>query len=191
MLETILVACIVSKLKGYRVKDIVTEKAFYPLLACEIFYWMTQINLFAGQYGFLKYAAIFKSVYLCTTLLIVFRYDLYKYAFIGVGFVIVGGWCNDLAIAANNGYMPVYPTLSYLTGYVRPEAFGVADQLHILGNEMTKMKYLTDLFDTGYSILSIGDVLIRILPGSILYQGIKHMNEERQLRELEKGVYKR
>ncbi|MGL4800616.1 MAG: DUF5317 family protein [Cellulosilyticaceae bacterium] len=187
MLETILVALLISKIKGYKVNVVVMEKAFYPLFVCEIIYWCIQMSLFAGNYAFLPYAAVFKSIYLCTTLFIVFRYDLAKYALIGAICVLVGGWCNDVAIAANGGYMPVFPSLSYLTGYVSKEAFGVADQLHILGNEWTKAKYLTDIFDIGYSILSIGDLLIRLLPGLVLYKGIQCANKEQRMKMSKEG----
>lgn len=187
MLETIGVVLLISKLRGYKVSYLLTEKAFYPLLLCEVFYWGVQLSLFADNYAFLPYVAMFKSIYLCSTLFIIFRYDLFTYAIIGACFVVIGGWCNDLVIAANGGYMPVYPTLSYLTGYANNEAFGVADQLHILGNQTTQLKGLTDIFDIGYSVLSMGDILIRLLPGIILYKGIGRANEEREQNKEIKG----
>lgn len=132
-----------------------------------------QILIFNGNYSFLAFTGLFKSIYLCSTLFIVYRYNLYKYALIGSGCVLLGGWCNDLAIWANHGKMPVFPTLSLWTGYSSPEMFGVADQLHIFGDQTTKLKMLTDFIDLGYSVLSIGDVLIRILPFIVIYQGLK------------------
>ncbi|MGL4738756.1 MAG: DUF5317 family protein [Cellulosilyticaceae bacterium] len=173
MIETILLAILLSYKRGYQIDKIWKEKAFYPLLACELLYWGIQLSIFTDNYGLIQYATIFKSVYLCSTLFIVFRYELYSYAILGSACVLLGGWCNDLAIAVNNGQMPVYPTLSRLTGYVKMEAFGVADQLHVLGNEATRLKGLTDIFDIGYSVLSIGDVLIRVLPFIIVYQGLR------------------
>lgn len=182
MLETLLIAIIISYKKGYDISCIWKDKSFYPLLLCELFYWIMQISIFSGEYGFLEYAAIFKTVYLCTTLFIVFRFELYKYAIIGSICVVVGGWCNDLAIAANGGKMPAFPTLSYITGYVKENSFGVADQLHILGSDATKLKFLTDIFDVGYSIMSIGDILIRALPFIVVYQGIKVASRNRAIR---------
>ena len=72
--------------------------------------------------------------------------------------------------------MPVYPTLSYLTGYVTPESFGSIDSLHILGNAETKLKVLTDYIDYGYSILSIGDVIIHLFVCFMLFYLIKAVN---------------
>lgn len=180
MLETLVLALIISYKKGYDISCIMKEKVFYPLLACEIFYWGIQIAIFKGNYMFLPYVGIFKSVYLCTTLFIVFKYELYQYAIGGSACVLIGGWCNDLAIQANGGHMPIYPTLSLLTGYVKLEDFGVLDQLHILGDRATKMKWLTDIFDIGYSVLSIGDILIRVLPFVVVYQGIKVVSQEKE-----------
>ena len=50
-------------------------------------------------------------------------YREYISAIIGSIFVIVGGILNDIAISANNGYMPVFPSLSYLTGYAKIDSF--------------------------------------------------------------------
>lgn len=181
MIETLLIAILVSYKKGYNLNFLWKEKAFYPLFICEGIYWIIQILLFNGNYIFLPYVHLFKTLYLCSTLFLVFRFELYKYALLGSACVIIGGWCNDLAIWANSGKMPVFPTLSYLTGYTTPDMFGLVDQLHVLGNHSTKLKILTDYIDLGYSILSIGDVLIRLLPFMILYQGLKYANSQKSL----------
>lgn len=181
MIETLLIAILISYKKGYDLKFLWKEKAFYPLFICEGIYWLIQILLFNGNYMFLPYVHIFKTLYLCSTLFIVFRFELYKYALLGSACVIIGGWCNDLAIWANNGKMPVFPTLSYLTGYTSPNMFGVVDQLHILGNHATNLKILTDFIDLGYSILSIGDIFIRVLPFIIIYQALKKATIQKSL----------
>ncbi|MEG0847925.1 MAG: DUF5317 family protein, partial [Niameybacter sp.] len=129
MLETLLIAILVSCKKGYSLQTLWTEKTFYPLFICEGFYWVMQLFLFNGNYTLLPYSALFKGIYLSSTFFIVYRFELYKYAFIGSACVILGGWCNDLAIWANRGKMPVFPTLSSWTDYASPEMFGVADQL--------------------------------------------------------------
>lgn len=76
--------------------------------------------------------------------------------------------------------MPVFPTLTYWTGYASPEAFEkarqVANDFHILGSDQTKLKWLTDWIDLGYSVLSIGDVLIRVFVVLVLYGAIKEIN---------------
>lgn len=181
MIETLLIALLISYKRGYDLKLLWKEKAFYPLFICEGSYWLIQLLLFNGNYIFLPYVHIFKTLYLCTTLFIVFRFQLYKYALLGSSCVLLGGWCNDLAIWANGGKMPVFPSLSYWTGYIKPEMFGVVDQLHILGSSTTQFKILTDFIDLGYSILSIGDVLIRILPFIVIYQGLKSATSQKLL----------
>jgi hypothetical protein len=55
--------------------------------------------------------------------------------------------------------------------------FGSADNLHVLGGEATKLKYLTDYLDVGYSILSPGDVLIHLFFCIMLYSLIKAVND--------------
>ncbi|MGL4344329.1 MAG: DUF5317 family protein [Cellulosilyticaceae bacterium] len=179
MLETWIVVLLISYKKGNDISCVWKEKSFYPIILCELLYWILQLGVFNNDYNAVAYGGVLKTVYLCTTLFIVFRFELYRYAIIGAICVILGGWCNDLAIAANGGYMPVFPTLSLMTGYVKIEAFGVADQLHVLGNNMTQMKVLTDIFDIGYSVLSVGDILIRVLPFVVVYQGIKKATDER------------
>ena len=181
MIETLLIAILVSYLKGYDLKFLWKEKAFYPLFICEGIYWLVQILLFNGNYIFLPYVHLFKTIYLCSTLFIVFRFELYKYALLGSACVIIGGWCNNLAIWANGGKMPVFPTLSYWTGYITPDMFGVVDQLHTLGNSTTNLKILTDFIDLGYSILSVGDIFIRFLPFIVIYQGLKLITLQKSL----------
>ena len=72
--------------------------------------------------------------------------------------------------------MPVYPTLSYLTGYIRPELFSLPGSLHVLGGEGTKLAFLSDYIDYGYCILSVGDVFIHLYACIMLYALIKAVN---------------
>jgi len=76
-------------------------------------------------------------------------------------------------MSQNGGKMPVYATLSKLTGYFDESTLGTVDQVHILGNEATKYKILTDYIDVGYSILSIGDILIHAFIVMVVYSAIK------------------
>ncbi|MGN0028014.1 MAG: DUF5317 family protein, partial [Clostridium sp.] len=74
------------------------------------------------------------------------------------------------------GYMPVFPSLSYLTGYAKVDSFSKVKDIHILGNSSTKLKFLTDIFDIGYSVLSLGDIFIRCFVFIIIYNTIKKIN---------------
>lgn len=181
MPETILFALIYSKYKKYNIKPLFQRKEIYYVLAVEVVYIFLQMTLFAGNYSAIRYAGMLKNIYLCTYLGLILKHQLYKEALFGSGFMLLGGMCNNLAIAANGGKMPVFPSLSYLTSYAKPEAFTIAHQVandfHILGDENTRLKILTDVIDIGYSILSIGDVLIRIFVVLIIYGAIKKMNQ--------------
>ena len=176
MLETVLFALLLGKIKKYEIKPLFKSWTIYPLIIFEIVYLVGQVAIFSGNYEFIQFMVRLKPFYLCTYLLLVFKYDLYISSMIGAVFVIIGGILNDIAIRANGGFMPVYPTLSYLTGYVKPEAFHLVNDIHILGDSQTKLKILTDFIDLGYSILSVGDVFIRGFVFIIVYNSIKKIS---------------
>ena len=180
MPETVLLALLISKCKKYSIKPLFQKKEIYYVLAIELVYMCLQILLFSGNYEVIKYASMLKSVYLCTYLGLILKHELYKEALIGSGCMLVGGLCNQLAIGANGGKMPVFPSLSYLTGYARPgsfeAAYKVANDFHILGTDTTHLELLTDIFDIGYSILSIGDILIRIFVVLVIVGAVKKLN---------------
>ncbi|WP_352417428.1 DUF5317 family protein [Clostridium tertium] len=176
MIETILISLIFCKIKKLKIKPLFKSWAIYPVLFMEVVYFIVQANIFMENYGVIKYASVLKTIYLCSYLPLVFIFRQYIVAIIGSIFVIIGGILNDIAIAANNGFMPVFPTLSYLTGYAKLDAFSKVNDIHILGDETTKLKILTDIFDIGYSVLSIGDIFIRFYSFLIIYNVVKFLN---------------
>lgn len=176
MPETILLAFLFAKIKGYKIRPLFKSWTIYPLIIFEIIYLIGQVAIFSGNYEFIEFMKSLKTFYLCTYLLLVFKYELYISSIIGAAFVFLGGVLNDIAIKANEGFMPVYPTLSYLTGYIKPESFDLVKDIHILGNSQTKLKILTDFIDLGYSILSIGDVFIRVFVFIIIYNSIRKIS---------------
>lgn len=184
MLETILIAFLFAKIKKYEIKPLFKSWEIYPIIICEVIYIIGQVLIFSGNYDIIQFMQRLKPFYLCTYLLLIYKYDLYIYSIIGVGFMALGGILNDIAIKANGGFMPVYPTLSYLTGYVKPEAFILVNDIHVLGSSQTKLKFLTDYIDLGYSILSIGDVLIRVFVFIIVYNSIKKISYLRAKEEM-------
>ncbi|GAA0069658.1 DUF5317 family protein [Clostridium sardiniense] len=177
MLETILVALIVCKLKGYKIKPLFKSWTVYPVIFIEIITIIMQVNLFMGNYTFIKYGEILKILYICSYLPMVFKYSQYISAIIGSVSVMIGGLLNDIAIKTNGGMMPVFPNLSYITGYVKPDSFDRVNDIHVLGNADTNFKFLTDIFDLGYSILSIGDIFIRFYVFIIIFNVIKNINK--------------
>ena len=176
MLETIIIAFIICKIKGYKIKGIFKNWAIYPVLIIEVVYLFFQINIFMENYFVIKYVGILKTIYLCSYLPLIFVYNRYIQAIVGSIFVAFGGFLNDIAIKANNGFMPVFPTLSFLTGYGKIDAFDKVNDIHVLGDSSTNLKFLTDIFDIGYSILSIGDIFIRLYVFIIIYSVIKEIN---------------
>jgi len=177
MPETILLAFLFAKIKGYKIRPLFKSWTIYPLIIFEIIYLIGQVAIFSGNYKLIGFITSLKPIYLSTYLLLVFKYDIYINSIIGAIFVFLGGVLNDIVIKANEGFMPVYPTLSYLTGYIKPEVFYLVKDIHILGNSQTKLKILTDFIDLGYSILSLGDVFIRIFVFIIIYNSIKKISK--------------
>ncbi|KOA20195.1 hypothetical protein CLHOM_13940 [Clostridium homopropionicum DSM 5847] len=179
MIETLLLAMLVAKLKGYNLKPLFKSWTIYPILVCELVYILLQISIFMGEYRFIQYAGILKLLYLYLFLFPIIKYRKYYSSIIGSIFVVLGTVLNKIAIKYNDGYMPVFPKLSYWTGYVKPDTFKKVNDIHVLGNSDTKLKFLTDVIDIGYSILSIGDVFIRAFAFIIIYNVIKHLNTEK------------
>jgi hypothetical protein len=176
MLETILFAFLFAKIKKYEIKPLFKSWEIYPIIIFEVIYIIGQVLIFSGNYEVIQFIQKLKPFYLCTYLLLIFKYDLYISSLFGAVLVVLGGILNDIAMKANGGYMPAYPTLSYLTGYVKPESFRLVNDIHVLGNSQTKLKFLTDYIDLGYSILSVGDVLIRVFAFIIIYNSIKKIS---------------
>ncbi|KMT23191.1 DUF5317 family protein [Clostridium cylindrosporum] len=179
MIETVILAMIFAKVKGYNIKPVFNSWEFYPVIFMELIIIIAQINIFLGNYFLVQYSGILKTTYLCTYLFIIFKHEIYIKAIIGSAFIVLGGLLNDIAIKSNSGMMPVFPALSYLTGYAKVDSFSKVNDIHVLGSSSVKYICLTDIFDLGYSILSIGDIFIRVFVFIIIYAAIKKINESR------------
>lgn len=177
MIETVLLVLFVAKKKGYKLNLLFRNWVIYPVLIVTFFYFVINITIFLGFYGFVKYTKLLETLYVLTFLPLILKYELYKSALIGSVCIFIGTALNKLAMKGNGGKMPVFPTLSYRTGYVKQDSFSKVRDIHILGNSETKFKFLTDYLDLGYSILSIGDVFIRLFTFIIIYHSIKHINQ--------------
>jgi len=158
-------------------RPIIKAYALYPLLFLEIGFWVLQVTVFMHNYYFIQYASYVKSAYLYVMFIPIIVYKLYKPALCGSASVLVGTGLNKLVMSANGGKMPVYPTLSYYTGYYSKEAMPVTGNIHCIGTAATKLKILTDYIDVGYCILSIGDLLVHAFTFIILFYTIKSLNK--------------
>lgn len=176
MLETIILALIVAKIKGYKIKKIFLFWQFYVILVLELLYFIIQVNFFKHNYTLLKYVGILETIYLSSYLLLIIEFKLYKGALYGSLCIFIGSLLNKIAIGVNGGKMPVFPSLTLKTGYMPKESLNTIDNLHILGDHSTNLPFLTDIFDIGYSILSIGDIFIRAFVFIIIYQSVKFLN---------------
>lgn len=177
MFINILLASLCAKIKGYRIMPIVKAYSLYPFVVVQVLYLFLQANIFIGNYSYLKYASIFKSVYLYTLIIPILVYKLYKPGFYGSMLIIIGTMLNKFVMSQNGGKMPVFASLSKITGYFDESAIPMVDNIHIIGNEATKYKFLTDFIDIGYSILSIGDLFIHSFAFFVIYNVIKEINK--------------
>jgi len=183
MIEPILLALIFAKIKDYKIKPLFKTWAIYPVLIFVLMYVILEVMIFNGNYTLIKYTSTFHYLYLLTFIILIIKYKLNVSAIIGSLFIIIGSVLNKIAIAANGGKMPVFPTLSYLTGYAKPDSFIKVNDIHILGSEVTKLKFLTDVIDVGYCIMSIGDVCIRIFAFIIVFNTIKVINKRKIIKD--------
>ncbi|MPQ45164.1 DUF5317 family protein [Clostridium tarantellae] len=178
MIETILLVLLVAKLKKFKLKPLLKEWSLYPLFILELTYLFFQLCIWNNIYIFVNLSGIYKYLYMISLLIPMFKYKLYIQGIIGSNFIFLGTALNKIAIAFNDGKMPVFPTLSYITNYVKSDSFQKVNDIHILGCENTKVKFLTDIIDTGYSVMSIGDILIRAYVFIIIYATIKNIQNK-------------
>lgn len=177
MTETILIALAFAKIKGYKLKPVFKSWEIYPVFAFGLIYVLLEVMIFNENYSFIKYTSVFHLLYLLVFLILIIKYKLNFSAIIGSVFIFIGSALNNVAISANNGKMPVFPNLSYVTGYVKQDVIMNINDIHILGNSSTKLKFLTDIIDVGYSIMSIGDVFIRFFAFIVIFNTIKAINK--------------
>lgn len=175
MLETILFAFFFARIKGYQVKPVFNIWWIYPPLLFTTYYIFLNIKILLGYYEAIQYASIIETLYILSFIPIILKLKLYKSAIWGSLAIFAGSLLNKIAMFYNGGKMPVYPSLSYITGYVKPDSFSRVNDIHILGDSNTKLKFLTDIFDIGYSILSVGDIFIRLFTFILIYDSIKTM----------------
>lgn len=185
MLIYLLFAYFCAKLKGYKLKPVLKARSLYPYAIVEILYLFLQMSVFIQNYSFIQYTTIIKSVYLYTLIIPIFVYKLYKQGLLGSMFIIIGTLLNKFVMNQNGGKMPVFASISKLTGYYNEDAIKSVDNIHIIGDSSTKFKFLTDFIDTGTSILSIGDVLIHSFIFIVIFYTIKEINRELKINSLE------
>ena len=178
MLLSVLIVIILAKIKKYKILPIFKVYDLYPFFAVEAVYIFFQVNLYFQNYTYVKYAFVLQKAILLVMFVPMIRRKLYKQALIGTGLIIVGSILNKIVIVANGNKMPVFPTLSELTGNCKAEVLSKGyDSVHILMDSTTKLNFLGDYIDVGYSILSIGDLFIHTFVAMMFYYTIKELNK--------------
>ncbi len=181
MIETIVLAIIIAKIKGYNVKKILKCYSLYPVIIFEIIHIILQFQIVNGYYSNISLARSYKTIYMYLFLIPIFKYKQYLQGFIGSLFIFLGTFLNNLVIHFNNGRMPVFPSISYYTGYVSLDSLAAFNNVYFLGDSTAKFKLLSDWIDVGYSVLSIGDILIRIFVFIIVFNTIKEINKGKSI----------
>lgn len=193
MIEFILGAFLYAKLKKkYKIIKILNHWTSWLPLAFVLFYVILEIMIFNENYFFLTYSYWFKIATLMSYIPLCIYYKLYesdnpKYQYnelmkmmtspmiIATLFLTLGSTFNRIAMYFNGGYMMTYPSNSYWTGYIKPQFIG--DGLHMIGSPYSAIIPFCNQFDLGYTVLSIGDILIRLFVFIIIYKSIKYSNK--------------
>lgn len=175
MVEVFILALILAKIKKYPLRPFFKSRVVYPILFSLAFYIVLKIMVFTGNYQWVRYSQAIHSCILLAYIFPALRFELYTPTLIGTCSMAAGMILNQIAIAYNNGKMPIFPSLSYITGYVNPQMVSQISKLHVLGNENTRLFFLTDILDLGYTILSVGDVLIQVFPFLVVFYSIKKL----------------
>jgi len=172
----ILLVCFLAKIKRYKLTYLFKSWTFYPVLAAQILLVVSEFSIFFHTYAFMPLVPFLEPAVILSFLFALFVFRLYRPAVLGSASILAGTVLNRIVLAQNDGKMPVFPSLSYLTGYVTPQMFSSVDSLHILGGPDTKLPWLTDYVDFGYSILSLGDVFIHFFFCVMLFSLIRAVN---------------
>jgi hypothetical protein len=175
---TILIAILLAKWRKYYLRPIFRSWTIYPVLLAQGVILIFQASIFLGSTIFIPLAPHVTTMVILSFLFSILAYQLYLPAILGSLGVFAGTLLNKFVMAQNNHRMPVFPTLSYWTGYAKPESFAYDDGIHVLGSATTQWKWLTDYIDVGYSVLSPGDLLIHAFSVILLYATIKAANEK-------------
>ena len=181
----------IFKYKQYSVKQLFKHWSIYPPLLFVIFYLYLEYTMFVQNYYFLPYSHIIKTAILLSYIPLVIIYQLYENPkYINNQFfslvtspmmksslcLIIGSLLNKIATYCNHG-MPTYPSISYWTKYIKPGNEFI-DSIHIIGTPYSALIPICNIWDLGYTIISIGDLIIRFYVFLILFNAIKISNKK-------------
>jgi len=170
--------------ESYNIKPILNRWSIYPVIFMSIFYVYLQYTIMNQNYYFLQYQHIIKNAilgsYMILGLDVLLRYEKYKEYIVACCSLLCGFTLNKIVMYFNQGKMPIFPDVSYSTGYTQYDMIMNASKygdFHILGDHMTNLIFLSDIFDFGTCIWSLGDVLCRLFAFLIVYYSAKAISE--------------
>jgi hypothetical protein len=169
MIESILFAFILAILSQKDIISTLTLPAMIPIYIATALYILANILLLLKpNIPIIKYTFIILLLPSISTIYFTIRYGLYIHFLIGMFLCLIGIWLNQIAVKSNNCKMPVFPSISYSTKCMNDNEISISET-HQLGNGKTKHIVLSDIFDFGYNVFSIGDFCIFSVFGIIVY----------------------
>lgn len=179
MLPFIVIALIAARLCGYKLSVLKKGYALLPFLVVIFSYWTFQILVLNGHYEVIALTKAIQTGLLISMIPPILFYKIYIPSIIGAAFSITGSILNRVVITANGGLMPVRPSLSLLTGYYNEKAL-LEDGIHSIFSDTTVYKPLCDIIDTGFSIMSIGDVMIHTFFAIMIFFSVAYLNKNQR-----------
>ena len=181
MILFILLALIVAKLKGHHVTVLLREPSLIPVWIVEIIFWLLQACIWNENYSFVGYAGYLQTASILALLWPVMKFKMYPQAIIGAGMVVTGSAMNRIVMHANGGKMPVIPSFSGMTLYYREGSLEASqDVRHIMMSDTTKLNFLADYIDVGFSVISLGDVLVHLFTTIVIFTVISRLNKKQE-----------
>jgi hypothetical protein len=180
----------------YDIKLLFRHWSIIPPLIMLGVYIIAEIMIINNNYWITQYGTQIKQITIFSYFFLTNEYQLYKnqkykdnnlISFIKSPFILailflcIGYLLNGIAVMANSGHMPVFPSNSYFTNYTDIDTF-TENSFYILGDNTSKLIPLCDTIDIFYSILSIGDLFVRGYVFIILYYSIKYKNNSMQVK---------
>ena len=174
MLIFILIPLVLARFRGYRIRSLFCVIDMYPFFLLCLLHGFFVLNAWLGNHSFVKFSEILQHGMTLSLLLPVVRRRIFTPTLIGACMTVGGTLMNRIVIQANDGRMPVYPTVSKWIGYYKDgQLDGSIDSLHVLLDDSSKLPFLADYIDLGLCILSPGDVLIHAFASIVLYCTVK------------------
>lgn len=181
MILFILLAIIIAKVRKKHVTVLLHEPSLIPVWIVEVVFWILQARIWMQDYRFIGLAGYLQTTSILALLWPILKFRLYPQAIAGAVMVGAGSAMNRIVMHANGGRMPVLPSFSGATAYYREGALELSrDVRHIMMSEATKLNFLADYIDVGFSVISPGDVLIHLFTTIVIYCVIAKCNQKQE-----------